>query len=94
MGGWTVSKLDFALVNAQLAQAELELYAWATGERSTLNEMMSVENFVGDASNTGPGIGPDRSETLLRTAQRDAAELDAAMGRVKALRMLLDGSRV
>jgi hypothetical protein len=79
---------DHKQLPLELLAAETELHAWVTGQRSFTNEQMSVENYVGDSSEHGPGIGPDRGETLVRIAQRDLAETELAIARVKALRLL------
>jgi hypothetical protein len=62
-------------MTTQLEAAEQELYEWAIGQRSFINEQMSVE-------------GESRGETLVLTAQRDAAEIQAAYWRVMGLRLL------
>lgn len=66
---------------AALPDAEAELLAWATGQRSWLNEMMSAENFL-------PGGERDRQKTLLMSDQRDAAATELARQKVLALRTL------
>lgn len=74
-----MSKIDFDMrtIADELVVAEGELHAWATGQRSYTNEQMRVENGV-----------EERGETLVRIAQRDAAELDLATKKVLALRIL------
>lgn len=63
-----------------LQAAELELLAWASGNRSSNNEQLNAE-----------ASPEDRGETLVRIAQQDAAELELAIRKVEALRLLLAG---
>lgn len=73
-------------VHEALAKAEEELLAWASGERSYTNEQMSVETYYTD---TASGQAqPDRGLTLVRIAERDAAEIELATNRLVALRLL------
>lgn len=67
--------------DGELDKAEAELLAWVRGERSYTNEQYAVENFKEDGT-------PDRGETLVRIAQRDAAEIQCQINRVQALRLL------
>lgn len=65
----------------ELAKAEAELFAWATGQRSWTNQQMDAE------------FGTEyRSRTLVEIAQRDEAELGIAIKRVQALRLLTGGA--
>lgn len=67
----------------ELAHAEDELHAWATGARSNINIIMShepVDSFGGPV---------DRALTLVRIEQADAASLEVAINKVRALRLLL-----
>jgi hypothetical protein len=64
-------------MSTQLQHAEQELYEWATGARSYVNEQLSAESSV-----------ENRGQTLVQIAQRDAAEIELAINRVRALRLL------
>jgi len=76
---------------AELAHAEAELLAWIRGERSYMNEQMGAETYIADPT-TGELV-PDRGLTLVRIAERDAAEIAAASNRVQALRMFAGVSK-
>ncbi len=58
----------------RLREAEAEMWAWAKGERSHINEFLSVE---GDAN---------RAQTLAAVAQADAAEVSRWSNAVIGLR--------
>jgi len=64
-------------LQAELVRAEQELIAWATGKRSWMNEQMNAEAST-----------EDRGLTLVRIAQRDAAEIEIATKKVIALRLV------
>ena len=72
-----VAEPDGRWLRHMLHVAELELVAWISGHRSRIDEHMNVESSV-----------ENRGRTLVETAQRDAAELDLAIQKVRALRML------
>jgi hypothetical protein len=75
----------------ELADAEAELLAWVRGERSYTNEQMGAETYSVDPSSGE--LVPDRGLTLVRIAERDAAEIEFASKRVQALRMLTGVSK-
>lgn len=64
-------------LDALLTEAEAELLAWCTGERSWINEMMNAE----------PGF-ENRPQTLALIEARDADAIRAARERVEGLRAL------
>jgi hypothetical protein len=76
-----MSNVESIKVRSLLAEAESEMLAWAIGQRSCINEHMAMENYNEDGS-------PNRGETLVIAAERDAAELLIAIRKVEALRML------
>lgn len=67
-----------ARLQGLLQSAEAELFDWVSGVHSSLSAQIAVEATT-----------EDRSLTLLRTVQQDAAELELATRRVEALRLLL-----
>jgi hypothetical protein len=72
---------------AELAKAEAELLEWVRGQRSYTNDQMNAETYYQDP-NTGEAVA-DRGLTLVRIAERDAAEILAATHRVMALKTLI-----
>lgn len=75
----------------ELHKAEAELLAWCKGERSFTNEMQSIEVCYSYQHSDGLyTFDSDRQLTLVRIAQRDAAEIEFARQRVLALRTLLE----
>lgn len=67
----------------ELAEAENELHAWATGARSNINLAMSFENDPAD-----------RVVTLTRADDADSASLRLARAKVEALRLLSERTDV
>jgi len=72
-----VAKPDPRWLQHMLRVAELELVAWISGNHSWINEHMDIESSY-----------ENRGRTLVEAAQRDAAELELATQKVKALRVL------
>lgn len=77
-GSADASSAESTPLEAQLRDAEAELLLWATGGRSSNNLQLTME-----------AESESRGETLVRIAQQDAAELEFAIRRVEALRLLL-----
>jgi hypothetical protein len=71
-------QFDQTTANEQLVEAEKELYAWATRQRSNINILMQVE------ANSFEG----RQQTIAICEAADADSTRLARERVLALRML------
>lgn len=84
----SAAAIDPNQIGLALAEAERELFAWAIGQRSFMNEMMSNERWYDDGSGQPAS---DRQLTFVRIAERDAAELRIAREKVLALRLLISG---
>lgn len=69
---------DRSHAEKQLAEAERELMEWATGQRSFWNQQRKAQM-------------DDLGSALVQTAQRDAAELEIQINKVRALRLLVSG---